>query len=175
VAHSMGGLDARYLITHLGMAGRVQSLTTIASPHRGTAFADWFTANFRHRLPLLLAMEAFGLDVDGFHDCRPSACAAFNAATPDAPGVAYFSYGASVPQARVNPVLRRPWTLLSGTEGPNDGMVSVASARWGEYLGTLHADHFSQTPDAILVRPDEDFDALAFCLRLVEDLAYRGF
>src|SRR5262249_5187529 len=34
-AHSMGGLDARYMISRLGMAKRVLSLTTIATPHRG--------------------------------------------------------------------------------------------------------------------------------------------
>src|SRR5260370_24583412 len=41
VAHSMGGLDARYLISRLGMGSRVLSLTTLGTPHRGTTFADW--------------------------------------------------------------------------------------------------------------------------------------
>jgi triacylglycerol lipase len=174
IAHSMGGLDARYLITHLGMAGRVASLTTVGTAHRGTWLADWFIGNYRHRVPLLLAMEAFGINVDGFADCRPAACAAFNARTPDAPGVAYFSFGGAVPHCRVSPILRRPWCLLGPVEGPNDGMVSVASARWGEYLGDVEADHFAQTPDAVFLRPGEDFDALGFYMRLVEDLAYRG-
>ena len=40
-AHSMGGLDARYMISRLGMADRVLTLTSIGTPHRGTAFADW--------------------------------------------------------------------------------------------------------------------------------------
>jgi triacylglycerol lipase len=175
IAHSMGGLDARYLITHLDMADRVRSLTTIGTPHRGTSLADWFIANYRHRVPLLLAMEAFGINVDGFADCRPAACRAFNANTPDVPGVSYFSYGGAVPQSHVSPILRRPWALLTPLEGANDGMVSVASACWGEYLGTIAADHFAQTPDAAFLRPGEDFDSLGFCLKLVEDLAYRGF
>jgi triacylglycerol lipase len=175
IAHSMGGLDARYLITHLGMADRVRSLTTISTPHRGTWLADWFISNYRHRVPLLVAMETMGINVDGFADCRPAACALFNAQTPDAPSVRYFSYGGAVPHCRVSPVLRRPWCLLTPIEGPNDGMVSVASAHWGEYLGTLEADHFAQTPDAVFLHPGEDFDALGFYLNLVEDLAYRGF
>jgi triacylglycerol lipase len=175
IAHSMGGMDCRYLITHLGLADRVRSLTTIATPHRGTWLADWFIANYRYRVPLLLAMEAFGTNVDGFADCRPAACREFNARTPDVPGISYFSYGGAVPQWRVSPVLRRPWVLLSHVEGPNDGMVSVSSACWGEYLGTIEADHFAQTPDAGFLRPGEDFDSLGFCLKLVEDLAYRGF
>jgi triacylglycerol lipase len=175
IAHSMGGLDARYLITHLGMADRVRSLTTIATPHRGTYLVDWFIQNFRNRVPLLLAMEAMGMNVDGFRDCRPSACRDFNARTPDMPGVRYFSYLGSVPSGRVTPMLRRAWSLLNAVEGPNDGMVSVESARWGECLGILHADHFAQTPDRIFVRPGEDFDALGFYFRLLEDLARRGF
>jgi triacylglycerol lipase len=71
--------------------------------------------------------------------------------------------------------LRRAWSVLTPVEGPNDGMVPLTSARWGEYLGTLHADHFAQTPDAMFLRPGEDFDALGFYCRLVEDLARRGF
>jgi triacylglycerol lipase len=175
IAHSMGGLDARYLITHLGMADRVRSLTTIATPHRGSQLLEWFVANFGQRVPLLLAMEALGLNVDGFQDCRPGACQEFNARTPDMPGVKYFSYGGAVPASRIAPVLRRAWSLVNAAEGPNDGMVSVASARWGEYLGTLCADHFAQTPDMMLVHPGESFDPLGFYFRLLEDLARRGF
>ena len=51
-----------------------------------------------------------------------------------------------MPAARVTPVLRRSWSMLTALEGANDGMVSMASARWGEYLGTIYADHFAQTP-----------------------------
>lgn len=40
IAHSMGGLDSRYLISKLGYGDRVASLTTIASPHRGSYVAD---------------------------------------------------------------------------------------------------------------------------------------
>jgi triacylglycerol lipase len=175
VAHSMGGLDARYLITHLGMARRVRSLTTISAPHRGTFAADWFIANFRSRLPLLLALETLGVNVDGFRDCRLDACRDFNAKTPDAPEVRYFSYAGEISPARLSPFLRRSYTVLTPVEGPNDGMVSSMSARWGEFLGIVHADHFAQTPDAAFTRPGEDFDALGFYSRLIEDLARRGF
>jgi triacylglycerol lipase len=175
IAHSMGGLDARYMITHLNMAEHVRSLTTICTPHRGSYLADWFRANYRNRVPLLLALQAAGVNVDGFGDCRPGVCAEFNARTPNVAGVHYFSYGGDVPVWRVTPVLRRAWTLLTAVEGPNDAMVSVASARWGEYLGSLCADHFAQTPDRLFIRAGEDFDALGFCCRLVENLARRGF
>ena len=36
IAHSMGGVDARYAISKLGLDERVASLLTIGTPHRGT-------------------------------------------------------------------------------------------------------------------------------------------
>jgi triacylglycerol lipase len=175
IAHSMGGLDARYMITHLGMAEQVHTLTTIATPHHGSYLADWFQANYRKRVPLLLALEAVGMNVDGFRDCRLDACRELNAHTPDMPQVRYFSFGGEVTPSHLTPFLRRAWNILTPVEGPNDGLVSVASARWGEFLGTIRADHFAQTPDSIFLRSREDFDSLGFFTRLVEDLARRGF
>lgn len=40
VAHSMGGLDARSLVSRRGYGDRVASITTISTPHRGSAVAD---------------------------------------------------------------------------------------------------------------------------------------
>jgi triacylglycerol lipase len=175
VAHSMGGLDARYMITYLDMADRVRTLTTISTPHRGSYLADWFQSHFRERVPILYALETIGMNVDGFRDVRPEICRRFNAATPDQPKVRYFSFGGDVQPSHLTPFLRRAWSILTPVEGANDGLVSVTSARWGEYLGTLRADHFAQSPDGVFVRPGEDFDALGFYTRLVEDLARRGF
>lgn len=42
LAHSMGGLDCRHLITHVKPQDYTPlSLTTIATPHRGSPFMDW--------------------------------------------------------------------------------------------------------------------------------------
>jgi triacylglycerol lipase len=174
VAHSMGGLDARYLITHLGMADRVRSVTTVGTPHHGSPVADWFCDNFRYRIPLLLTLEALGMNVDGVADCRLACCREFNARTPNLDGVRYYSYGGEVPLLRVTPFLRRAWNIIAAVEGPSDGLVSPSSARWGEYLGTLAVDHFGQTPDRIFLHPADDFDSLGFFSRVVEDLARRG-
>lgn len=40
IAHSMGGVDSRHVISGLGYGDRIASLTTISSPHRGTGIAD---------------------------------------------------------------------------------------------------------------------------------------
>lgn len=46
IAHSMGGLDCRYLISHIpDKPYKVNSLVTISTPHRGSAVMDWFRDN----------------------------------------------------------------------------------------------------------------------------------
>ena len=48
LAHSMGGLDGRHLLTHIlpsDPAYQVRSLTTLSTPHRGSEFMAWCRAN----------------------------------------------------------------------------------------------------------------------------------
>lgn len=46
LAHSMGGLDCRHLITHVKPQDYTPlSLTTIGTPHRGSPFMDWCTVS----------------------------------------------------------------------------------------------------------------------------------
>ena len=73
LAHSMGGLDSRYLISRLDMAERVLTLTTLGTPHRGTAFADW---GVRVVQPLVRPMLDFlGLPYEAFRDLTTTGCA----------------------------------------------------------------------------------------------------
>ena len=62
--------------------------------------------------------------------------ARFNEETPDDPRVKYFSYGAQFEPTWSN-VFRIPWGIVYEHEGENDGLVSVTSAKWGEYKATL--------------------------------------
>jgi len=77
-----------------------------------------------------------GGDGSAFSCLTLAAMREFNDLTPDAPGVKYFSWGAVY-----NPGLIDTWkwshSVILGKEGPNDGLVSVESAKWGTYLGTL--------------------------------------
>jgi triacylglycerol lipase len=140
-AHSMGGLDSRYLISRLGMAPRILTLTTLGTPHRGSAFADWVV----HRLAWLFrpTFQALGQPDQAFFDLTTSACRTFNETIPDAPGVRYFS----VAGRHVADWLRPEWHLshpiLTRLEGPNDGLVSVESATYGEQCDVWDGDHVS--------------------------------
>lgn len=47
LAHSMGGLDCRQLITHVKPSEyKPASLTTVCTPHRGSPFMDWCAVGF---------------------------------------------------------------------------------------------------------------------------------
>lgn len=59
----------------------------------------------------------------------------FNPKTPDIPGVKYYSVAGDIQPAIYNP-LYFPFKNVERVEGPNDGLVSVESAKWGEFLGT---------------------------------------
>ncbi|ORX36325.1 Alpha/Beta hydrolase protein [Kockovaella imperatae] len=144
IGHSMGGLDCRYLISSLKPKNFVvSSLTTIATPHRGSAFADHVIDNLigRERLPSLLAVvEALKLPAGGdgsaFNALGTKSMAQFNSEVLDSPQVKYYSWGASFDPGLLD-TFRYPHTVIMAKEGPNDGLVSVESAKWGEYRGTL--------------------------------------
>ncbi len=142
IAHSMGGLDARYLITHLGMAPRVLSLTTVGTPHRGTAFADWGVRRFQHVLRPILE-NVVGLPHQAFYDLTTEKCKAFNEQTPDAPGVRYFSVAGNHETGWLTPEWQLSARIVARAEGPNDGVVSVASATYGEACEVWQGDHLS--------------------------------
>lgn len=62
VGHSMGGLDCRHLICQKPTSFSVSSLTTIATPHHGSPFADLCLSSLGGgmqdgREPLLIARE----------------------------------------------------------------------------------------------------------------------
>jgi triacylglycerol lipase len=128
--HSMGGLDGRYMVSRLGMAPRVLTLTTLGTPHRGSPFADWGVRRFERLLRPLLVLS--GIPFEAFYDLTVERCRRFNEQTPDAPGVRYFSVAGRFRPTLLWPEWQLPARVLERAEGPNDGVVSVASATWGE-------------------------------------------
>jgi triacylglycerol lipase len=140
-AHSMGGLDSRYLITKLGLASRVLSLTTIGTPHRGTAFADWALTRCA-RLAKLLT-ERMHVSLQAFYDLTTDRCRAFNEQVPDMPEVRYFSVGGRHEGSWRSLEWQLPHTIVKRAEGPNDGIVSLASATYGEDFQVWSGDHVS--------------------------------
>ena len=164
VAHSMGGLDARYAIARLGMRRKVASLVTIGTPHRGTPLADAGAS-----LGVFLALRRMGVDVDAFHDLTTARMAAFEEDAPDASDVHYGCViGAPERRRDVTPILQPTFAWLLDTVGPNDGMVPADSQRRGDVLRVVPADHFA------LIGWNRRFDALGLYAELLAELRGRG-
>lgn len=143
IAHSMGGLDCRYVISKLGMANRVLSLTTLGTPHQGTSIADFDLAALGG---LLKALDATRLvDLKGFFDLTQRHFREFaQEGILDSTSVRYFSIaGLYQPGLICLDLLKLSHDLILATEGPNDGLVSVKSASsFGIFLETWPGDHF---------------------------------
>jgi triacylglycerol lipase len=141
IAHSMGGLDSRYMVSRLNMAERVLTLTTLGTPHRGTAFADW---GIRNVAPFVGPFfNLLGLSQQAFHDLTIASCRRFNEEVPDAPNVRYFSVAARFTADWRTPEWQLSHPIIQEKEGDNDGLVSVASARYGEDCNIWEGDHAS--------------------------------
>jgi triacylglycerol lipase len=177
IAHSMGGLDARYLISCLGMAARVLSLTTIGTPHRGSPFADWGVGRF-DRILRPFFFELLGIpETRAFYDLTTAKCRLFNERVPDAPSVRYFSVAGHYDGRLFGPQWQLYHGIVERAEGPNDGVVSVASATYGESMETWQADHLGLVnwPHNWLRTLVPPGDRLEDYARLVGRLADEGF
>jgi triacylglycerol esterase/lipase EstA (alpha/beta hydrolase family) len=163
VAHSQGGLDARYLISTLGYGDRVATLTTISTPHRGSRVADIalgiLPGQAEQTLGFLIDLLVGAIDGDEqdvvgqlYQLTEEFQVSEFDPANPDDPRVEYFSVAG---RTQTNP-FTNPFTtdlcdplLVAGyfllrSSGPNDGLVTVTSATRGTLLGTMPADHLDE-------------------------------
>lgn len=130
IAHSMGGLDSRYMIARLGMHARVASLTTVGTPHLGTSLADRNLDAWGEDFIRLLKQA---IDLSGFRDLSRPACAAFNESVRNAEAsnqVFYQTYAASEEYPLVFNPLKPAWKIIDQHEGANDGLVSLTSQAW---------------------------------------------
>ena len=83
------------------------------------------------------------MPTQAFLDLTTAQCKKFNEETPDAPGVRYFSVAGRHNGSSMTPEWYLSYNLVLQKEGDNDGIVSVASAQWGESLQVWDGDHFS--------------------------------
>jgi triacylglycerol lipase len=168
LAHSMGGLDARFAIAHLGLARSVAALVTVGTPHRGTPVAD-LTSALATRLGIARALALAGVELEALRDLTSASMARFNEEAPDVRSVSYSSVVGSVVHKRhANPLLLGSHLWLSEREGPNDGVVPASSQRWGEVLAEIEADHWAQ------IGWSSHFDAATFYRGLIRSLDLPG-
>ena len=174
IAHSMGGLDARFMISRLGMEQRIEALLTVSAPHRGSPFADWCLEHLGRRLGGLQLARACGLDIQAVSDLTIENCERFNQDVPDSPHVKYFSVGASRPWHRIPPFALHSHKIVFDAEGENDGLVSVKSSAWGRHLGIWPADHWHLINHRLTLElKDPTGDITPYYLEAIERMGFK--
>ena len=188
IAHSKGGLDARYMISSLGMADKVASLTTISTPHRGSELMDVLTRMKESRYRKICDAVDKGFrrlgdeNPDAYTASRqlqPSYLEEFNRKNPDVPGVYYQSYAAVMKNPASHTLLSFPSAIMQWKAGNNDGLVTIESAKWGAFRGTFKSAKrrgISHADQIDLMRKDYDgFDMAEEYVSIVAELKDMGY
>lgn len=185
VAHSKGGLDAKYMIQNLDMADRVASLTTLCTPHRGSQIATKLLT-----LPeFVKKFTAFWINLIYriFGDKNPDSlavCKQLQAVTDNnieletlSDKVYCQSYSSTLLKGRDDFIMGIPHFFSKRYEkSSTDGLVSVESAKFGEYRGDCVDGSVSHSEIAgFMVKKKKKEKIYAFYLRLAEELAQKGF
>ena len=190
IAHSKGGLDCRYAVSHCGADAYTASLTTINTPHRGCRFADYLLEKTPEGVKNSIAksynaaLRKAGDDNPDFlaavTDLTDKNCSMLNQTTADMPEIYYQSVGSKLNKATNGKFpLNFTYHIAKHFNGANDGLVSESSFRWGENYtfltvpgkrGISHGDMVDLNRENI-----PGFDVREFYVQLVADLKNKGF
>ena len=192
IGHSHGTLYTRDAISNLGLADKVVTHTSIAGPHRGSVIADMIVGLVPDSLEWLVGdvMDfiyafIFG-DTDpnslenGYDVTRPYMVNTFNPNTPNMPGIYYQSWAAKAKTSCPSVILEATWLAMLPFEGANDGLVSVNSAKWGNFRGVEDAAWYSVGCDHLnivgqLFGLTPGFDENEFYVDMVSELKDWGY
>jgi triacylglycerol lipase len=187
IAHSMGGLDARFLVSknleHL--QSRIRTVVCLGTPHLGSPVASLLDVVNPFELFSSSRSDSRLIDElrekrNAVHDLSAAAANQFNLDCPDVPTVHYFDI-AGIGRDALFPtsvVFHLSHLFVSGLEGQNDGVVSRTSASRNRTPSDVwHADHADMvghdlngpTPQS---RPA--FDYLSAYDRLVRDFILKN-
>lgn len=195
IAHSKGGMEARYIISTLRMSDHIASLTTVGCPHHGSRTMDVVC-----KLPkLLFRLVSVFVDLwfrilgdrnPDFHQvCRQFTtyfAEEFNRQNPDSESVYYQSYAAVMKNSFSDFILTVPHFVISMVEGENDGLVTPMSARWTNFQGVLrgssnrgisHADEVDLRRRRLTKKAQAGYvqDICDVYIKIIEDLKQLDF
>lgn len=190
IAHSKGGIEARYMISNLDMGNHVASLTTLGTPHRGTPIADIVVGKIPvgqfvlARLVNIYARIMGDTDPDSLRatiGVTTDGMAQFNREVLDHPKVYYQSYAGHVNKSHTNILLKTLASIIYKFGGKNDGMVPIESAKWGEFKGIISDEkaesvsHNDMVGLSHLFGGTSKFDHNKFLIGIVHDLMLKGY
>lgn len=184
IAHSKGGLDVRYMLSKLGMASHVASLTTLSTPHHGSKLSTTILRypKWLMHLPCTFINGFFRLFADQNPDIlaaagelTDSAMRNFNSNTPNDPSVYYQSYASKASKANAF-LVYIPYQLSRHCEqDETDGLVSVTSSQWGDYKGQIQGNLNHLQIVALYGSKKKRQAVAAFYLHIITQLRDMGF
>ena len=184
IAHSKGGLDSKYLITNLGMEEKIASLTTLSTPHRGSAIASllWKLPKWIKSV-IAFFINTFYRILGDKHPDAMTACYQLRSTDAAEETICFSdkvycqSFSTTLERSRdcfIMAIPRKIYLRCENTD--NDGLVSRESAKFGNYRGEcldISVSH-AQIVDFAMRKKQKDkvFD---FYKKLCEELSEMGF
>ena len=150
IAHSEGGIDARFAVKTLGLKN-ISSIITIGTPHNGTPLADWVIRHRNAASPLYWLLRIIGdYDLKELPFVDELTSSFMNRQKDMFEAVPEVKYASAQGVCRTH----CHWALrvldfLSGTHlegGPDkgDGIIPASSQKFGQDLGSYDLDHISE-------------------------------
>lgn len=193
IAHSKGGLEARYLASTLGYADKIASITTLSTPHNGSEAVDFF---MKIPAPIIKAGCKiidlwFKILGDKTPDTYGAICSLrtndariFNEQNPDIDTIFYQSYAFVMKNARSDIFMWFTNRVVNFFEGENDGLLSPKSVKWTNFKGVIrnsynrgisHCDEVDMRRRRLSAKSDENIsDITDLYLQISRDLEKAG-
>jgi pimeloyl-ACP methyl ester carboxylesterase len=148
IAHSQGGLDARFAVSTVKMA-HVRALITIGTPHQGTPLADWMIEQKNSKSILYWVLKIFAqydlADLPFAGEMTEKFLKRFEDKFRDDPSVAYASAtGACQSDCHWAFKLLRMVSGIDLLGAHGDGIIPADSQLHGENLGRYNLDHIAE-------------------------------
>lgn len=182
IAHSKGGLDAKYMIENLGMDNTVVSLTTLCTPHKGSPMASYILKYPRG----LLKFIAFWINLwykiwgDKHPDCL-TVCEQlqkrdYNEVINFSDRVYCQSFSTTMERSRDDFIMGIPFMFTRYLEKDfSDGLVSVESSKFANYRGNCISESVSHTEIVGFAMNKKKRERIyAFYLQIADELAQMG-
>ena len=194
IAHSKGGLDARYMISRLDMADKVASLSTMSTPHNGSETVDRLLKipDFLLRIGSCITDIWFSILGDKnpetykvIHQFTTAEAKKFNLLCPDSDNVYYQSFAFVMKNAFSDTFMFIPYLTVRFFEGENDGLLSPKSAMWTNFRGVFkgngrrgisHCDEVDLRRHKLSSKSGNDIsDITDFYINVVKELKLMGY
>ena len=183
IAHSKGGLDSKYMISSLGMAENVASLTTLCTPHKGSAVATkiWKLPMWIKKCLAFFINTFYKLigdkNPDSLKVCEQLKSSDSTNGEEGLEGVYCQSYSTVLKRKKDCLIMAVPMKICEcAGEVETDGVVSESSSKFGIYRGECIEESVSHTQIVdILARRKHRHKIFEFYINLCRELAEIGY